>query len=163
MTATLYPSERKIVRLLLARKFGETSAAVSRLRTLRCTSREMTGTGYYLNFDAQHDSTRIDHSDDELSEDFPTRLPTPQDIVGFTLFIRNGRLAWLEGYTFGDVAWPTEPMEAWLVFGVPEADSADLYGVQNYPEHREKFTPRELFSIGRRRSAIFEYTFSEAA
>lgn len=115
MTQKLHPSERKILRLLLSRKFGERSAVVSRLRVLRCTSREMTGTGYYLNFDAQHDSTRIDHPDDELSEDFPPRLPAPQDVVGFTLFIRNGRLSWLEGYTFGDVAWPTTPMENWLL------------------------------------------------
>jgi hypothetical protein len=154
MTATLYPSERKILRLLLAQKFGGTSAIVSRLRTLRCTSREMTGTGYYLNFDAQHDSTWIDHSDDELSEDFPTRLPSPRDLVGFTLFIRNGRLSWLEGYTFGDVGWPTEPMENWLIFSAPEADVANLYGSQSVPEHRERFfTPRELFSMERRRSA----------
>jgi hypothetical protein len=115
MTATLYPSERKILRLLLAQKFGGTSAIVSRLRTLRCTSREMTGTGYYLNFDAQHDSTWIDHPDDELSVDFRTRLPPPQDLVGFTLFVRNGRLSWLEGYMFGDVRWPEEPMENWLI------------------------------------------------
>jgi hypothetical protein len=163
MTATLCPLERKILRLLLARKFGETSAVVSQFRMLRCTSRKMTGTGYFLNFDARGNSTKIDHSDDELSEDFPTRLSSPRDLVGFTLFIRNGRLSWLEGYTFGDVGWPTEPMENWLIFNAPEAEATDLYGSQSHLEHRERFTPRELFSLGRRRSAIFDYTFGEAA
>jgi hypothetical protein len=116
MTATLYPSERKIFRLLLAQKFGKKSAIVSPLRAPCCTNREMIGTGHHLNFDARHDSTWIDHSDDELSEDFRTRLPPPQDLVGFTLFIRNRRLSWLEGYTFCDAAWPEERMEKWLVF-----------------------------------------------
>ena len=115
MTATLCPLERKILKLLLARKFGETSAIVRGLGMLRCTSRKMTGTGYFLNFDTRGNSTKIDHSDDELSEDFPTRLLPPQDLVGFTLFIRNGRLSWLEGYTFGDVSWPEGPLEAWML------------------------------------------------
>ena len=129
MTATLYPLERKILRLLLAQKFGETSTIVSRLRTLRCTSRESTGTGYYLNFDARHDSTWIDLPDDELGEDFRTRLPPPQDLVGFTLFIRNGRLSWLEGYTFGDVRWPEEPLEEWVLLDTAQtgAERVDKY------------------------------------
>lgn len=147
MTATLYPSERKIIRLLLARKFGGTSAIVSRLRMLRCTSREMTGTGYYLNFDVQHDSTRIDHSDDELSEDFPTRLPTPQDIVGFTLFIRNGRLAWLEGYTFGDVAWPEEPLETWILFEAARRDAEESRKYIPFDLARDPPEPAEIWAL----------------
>jgi hypothetical protein len=32
------------------------------------------------------------------------------------LFIRDGLLASFEGYTFGDVRWPDELMEHWLIF-----------------------------------------------
>jgi hypothetical protein len=56
-----------------------------------------------------------------LSTDFETKLPSPQDLVGFTLFIDGGFMTSFEGYTFGDVRWPDEPIENWLVFDLAVA------------------------------------------
>jgi hypothetical protein len=58
----------------------------------------------------------IDRLDTELSVDLRTKLEPPQDLVGFTLFIRDGYLSSFEGYTFGDVRWPDKLMEEWLIF-----------------------------------------------
>src|SRR6185437_931599 len=118
MTAQLYDSEREIMRSLLTQKSGLGSNLLGELQTLRCTSREMTGTGYYLNF-ADADKRAPTALDDELSVGVRTRLAAPQDLVGFTLFIRNGRLSWLEGYTYGDVPWPEAPMDDWLILDQP--------------------------------------------
>ncbi len=75
----------------------------------------MTGTGYYLHFLSNGNTSEVGDINNELSESFLTTLPPPQNLVGFTLVIRRGRLDWLEGYTFGDVRWPEEPMEGWLI------------------------------------------------
>jgi hypothetical protein len=50
-----------------------------------------------------------------LSTDFGTKLPSPRDAVGFTLFINSGFMSSFEGYTFGDVQWPDEPIKDWVV------------------------------------------------
>ena len=115
MTVDFYPSERKIIRSLLIKSFGKQSKFLDQLRTLRCSARKMTGTGYYLDFLANERTAPVDNMNEELTEGLSTKLRPPQGVVGFTLFIRNGRISWFEGYTYGDVAWPDEPMEEWLI------------------------------------------------
>jgi len=143
----LFSPELRIIRTMLIKEFGSASPLLDQIASLEFDIRHMTGTGYFVHFTNAEQFLRIDKVNTELSEDLHTSLDEPADLVAFTLFIRDGFLSSFEGYTFGDVGWPTEPMENWLVFN----------------EHRERFAPRELFSMGRRRSAIFDYTFSEAA
>ena len=139
--------EMRIIRTMLIKEFGSASPLLNQIASLEFDIRHMTGTGYFVHFTNAEQLPRIDKLNTELSEDVRTSLDEPADLVAFTLFIRDGFLSSFEGYAFGDVGWPTEQMENWLIFN----------------EHRERFTPRELFSMGRRRSAIFDYTFSEAA
>ena len=108
--------ERRIIRSMLVEKFGPNSPILDRVSSLEFEARHLTGTGYYVNFSSVKDVSPINKLNTELSEDFPTTLLTPRDIVGFTLFIRDGYLSSFEGYTFGDVGWPAEPMENWLIF-----------------------------------------------
>jgi hypothetical protein len=119
MTATFAPTELKILRLLIERRFGARSAFLRRFSQLQCDNRRLTGTGYFLDL-ATPEDLKFHDIDEELSEAFSTSLPAPQDMVEFTLFIRGGRPAWLEGYTFGDVAWPDGPIDKWLNLPVPE-------------------------------------------
>ncbi len=108
--------ELRIIRSMLVEKFGPTSPLLDRISSLKFETRHMTGTGYYVNFSDPRDLPQIDKLNTELSGDLRTTLPAPLDMVGFTLFIRNGYLDSFEGYTFGDVGWPDEPMENWLIF-----------------------------------------------
>jgi hypothetical protein len=101
---------------MLVEKFGTTSPLLDRISSLKFKTRHMTGTGYYINFSNPQDLPPINTLNTELSEDLRTTLPGPRNVVGFTLFIRNGYLASFEGYTFGDVSWPDRPMENWLNF-----------------------------------------------
>jgi hypothetical protein len=113
----LKPSELelKIMSRLLAGHYGSTTQLLRQLPLLRFDARHLTGTGYYLHFDEAPALEAVACPDDEPTVFLQTRLATPCDTVGFTLFIRNGRLSSFEGYTFGDVAWPGEAMEDWLV------------------------------------------------
>jgi hypothetical protein len=112
----LSPAELRIVRSMLSQEFGLGSSLLEQAADLEVEPRHMTGTGYYAHFQQDEASARAPIANTELSEDYRTRREAPCDAVGFTLFIRNGCLNSFEGYTFGDVAWPEEPMEEWLIF-----------------------------------------------
>jgi hypothetical protein len=101
---------------MLVGKFGSSLPLLDRIPSLEFEARHMTGTGYYVDFSNAKDLPRLDTLNTELSEDLRTNLPPPCDVMGFTLFIRDGYLTSFEGYTFGDVGWPDEPMENWLIF-----------------------------------------------
>jgi hypothetical protein len=109
------PPEQRIIRSMLRAKFGPNSPLLDRIPLLGFETRHMTGTGYYVNFSNAKDLPPIDNLNIEVSEDVPTTLPSPADLVGFTLFIRDGYLTSFEGYAYGNVRWPEEPMENWLI------------------------------------------------
>jgi hypothetical protein len=107
--------EQRIIRSMLLEKFRPSTPLLDRVPSLGFETRHMTGTGYYVNFSNANDLPPIDNLNIQVSDDLSTTLPAPADLVGFTLFIRNGYLTSFEGYTYGDVRWPEEPMENWLI------------------------------------------------
>jgi hypothetical protein len=112
----LSPPELRVICTILTEEFGPTSPLLERVPSLEFKARHLTGTGYYIDFSNPTDLPPINKLNTELSQDLRTTLPAPRDIVGFTLFIRDGYPTSFEGYTFGDVPWPDEPMESWLIF-----------------------------------------------
>jgi hypothetical protein len=113
---SLSPLELRIIRSMLVEKLGATSPLLDGIRSLKFRTRRMTGTGYYVNFSNSQELPSINKLDTELSEDLRTTLQSPRDVVGFTLFIRDGYLTSLEGYAFGNTSWPEGLMENWLIF-----------------------------------------------
>jgi hypothetical protein len=109
--------ESSIIRSLISDKLGPDSRFLNQIPLLQCPKRDLTGTGYFVEFAPLPESLRADPEDTVLSTDLATRLPSPGDVVGFTLFIDGGFMSSFEGYTFGDTAWPEEPMEDWLIVG----------------------------------------------
>jgi hypothetical protein len=75
----------------------------------------MSGTGFYVDLSVSESVPRLDSVNADSSEAYKTSLAPPCDLVGFTLFIRDGCLSAFEGYTFGDVRWPDAPLENWVV------------------------------------------------
>jgi hypothetical protein len=142
----LFSPELRIIRSMLIGASGHTTPLLDQIASLTFDARHMTGTGYYLTFSNAKQLPRVDRLNTELSEDLRTMLDPPADLVGFTLFVRDGYLSSFEGYTFGDVQWPEAAMNKWLIFN----------------EHREKFTPRRLFYTSGQRNAIFDHTISRA-
>lgn len=114
--------ELRILRSILIKEFGQAAPLLERIGSLEFDNRHMTGTGYYVHFTNAEQLPCIDGLNAELSKDLRTTMREPADLVAFTLFIRDGMLSSFEGYTFGDVRWPAEPMEDWLVFDDATAD-----------------------------------------
>ena len=107
--------ELRIIRSMFIGEFGPTAPLLDQIASLKFDARHMTGTGYYVTFLNAKQLPRLDQLNTELSEDLRTSLEPPADLVGFTLFVRDGYMSSFEGYTFGDVRWPEEPMEDWLI------------------------------------------------
>lgn len=112
-------SELRIIHAIVVENLGPDSRILKQLAELRFPSRQMTGTGFYVEFDPLPAPLKADAINTAISIDLPTKLPPPQDLAGFTLFIDDGFISSFEGYTFGDVAWPKEPLDDWLKFELP--------------------------------------------
>ena len=115
---SLSRAELRIIRSLIGKNLGPESPFLNQISSLRLSVRNLTGTGYFLEFKALPEPLRADPENAVLSTDLVTRRPPPCDLVGFTLFFNGGFITSFEGYTFGDVAWPDELMEDWLIFDV---------------------------------------------
>ena len=115
---TLSPAELHIIRSMLLKKYGPHSRFLHQLSVACVENRRRTGVGVFVDLIIPGNAAHADQINTEISEDYQTVFDAPCDLVGFTLFIRNGYLSFLEGYTFGDVGWPDDPMENWLIFDV---------------------------------------------
>ena len=107
--------ERHIMHSIITQNLGADSPVLRQLPMLRFDGRNMTGTGYFMRFALLSESLRVKQVNTAISTDLPTSLSAPQDLAGFTMFIDNGLISSFEGYMFGDVKWPDEPMETWLL------------------------------------------------
>jgi hypothetical protein len=88
-------------------------------------SREMTGVGFYTNFVVPESVDRTVPQNFVLDDVFGTFTGSDTD-AGFLLFVRNGVVSCLEGFTYGDEGWPTEPrlIEAYYMHHVPPDSGA---------------------------------------
>ena len=111
----LSTTERQIIREMIIGEFGCRSAFLDQLSTAWVENREFTGHGVFVNLRLPENVAPSGRLNREVSRGYPTNLAAPADIVGFTLFIRDGCLRFLEGYTFGDVDWPGDLSTGWLV------------------------------------------------
>jgi hypothetical protein len=119
--AKLSPLEARIIEALVVKEYGRASPLLEQLAAATADKRKMTGTGYFLDLFIGPGIASWGRVNGDASDGYKTTLAPPADLVGFTLFIRDGYMSWLEGYTFGDVAWPGEPMEEWLILEPVEA------------------------------------------
>jgi hypothetical protein len=112
---TLNPTEDRIIRSIILKNFGSGAAVMRQVSALRFPARHTTGTGYYIEFEPVPEPLKARDNYAAVSLDMRTNLAPPRDLIGFTLFMVEGRISSFEGYTFGDVAWPEEPMAEWLI------------------------------------------------
>ena len=103
--------ELHIMRAMLVKEYGPDSPFLDQLAAAHVDRRQMTGVGIFVNLAIPGKIAGVDQINTEISVGYPTLLDPPGDLVGFTLFIRDGYLSFLEGYTFGSVKWPDDLME----------------------------------------------------
>jgi hypothetical protein len=100
---------RKLVAELLPRLIEGSHPALAALRAqlpyLRVTSVELTGAGFYADLEVVGNTPLAVPADFAGGYALITFAGSPGE-AGRVLFVRNGCLSMLEGYTYGDEPWP---------------------------------------------------------
>src|SRR6266404_7198818 len=106
VSADLTPLESAVLEKLLI-KHGEPFHTIRKqLAHASVSSREFTGVGFFTHFTIPSEApVRRDLDSTELG-DVGAQIRGLQDGAGFLLFVRDGVVTMLEGYTYGDAAWP---------------------------------------------------------
>jgi hypothetical protein len=101
----LTPLEESVLNLLLLRP-GEPYETIRRqLSHATVTKREFTGVGFFTEFAVPEDAPVERDLSDATLGDVAAESPSLKHGVGFVLFVRNGVVSMLEGYTY-DEDWP---------------------------------------------------------
>lgn len=70
------------------------------------TRRDFTGTGFLTTFTIPNNVPRLEPLMSFQLGDVIGKIDGVNDGVGFVLFIKNGVINYLEGYTYGEEKWP---------------------------------------------------------
>ena len=115
------------------------------LKQSRITSREFTGVGFFIHFGVD---TKLVYEDVNFEiGDVDAKIDGVQYGVGFVLFIRQGRLFMLEGYTY-DESWPENVTQYALYYMRPKTRQP-LYGenIEQYTLSYESVDERDLTAL----------------
>lgn len=99
--------ERQILDKLLAGDHPVLVALRAQAERARISRREYTGVGFFCDFDVPSDAGPLPTRSDFHVGDVNASLDGLKHGAGFVLFVRNGCLAMLEGYTYEE-PWPQE-------------------------------------------------------
>jgi hypothetical protein len=111
----LSATEKKIIHLIAVKNFGPHTLLLKQISELKFENRELTGTGYFIQFEQLPGYLKVDQIKKTASADIRTKLEPPQDVVGFSIFVDHGFIKSFEGYTYGDVTWPNKVLDNGLL------------------------------------------------
>ena len=119
------PLEDEVLKMLLDGR--DDCLAILRLQAQhsRVSSREMTGVGFFTHFDVPPEVPRVLGQPKFWLGDVYGAAENIQDGVGFVLFVTEGALSMLEGYTY-DEPWPDELRGLKLLYSTGQARDFDL-------------------------------------
>jgi hypothetical protein len=116
---TLRPLERDVLDWILRGDDPILRVLRRQLMAASISGRQLTGAGLYVDFVVPDDVPRLDESLGTKSDfAFGSVGAVFEEVnveVGFVLFVRGGRIAMLEGYTYGNEPWP-EPEGKYRLF-----------------------------------------------
>ena len=95
--------EKAVLAYLLQGDSEETQILLEQLTSSALKSRKYTGCGFFTDFDIHDKARRCERKDFELGQ---VIISLSGQDCGFLLFVREGQIAFLEGYTFGVNEWP---------------------------------------------------------
>jgi hypothetical protein len=105
----LTPLERAVMNKLLEGEDDILAALRRQLDVAKIIKRELTGVGFFLTFAIPDETRRIEGVSEAKLGDVHAEMNNLKNGASFVLYIRNGRLHMLEGYTY-DEPWPSEIM-----------------------------------------------------
>jgi hypothetical protein len=96
---------QQVLQMLLAGDDPALAILRSQLEVAKRRPRENTGVGFFIHFDVPQEAPRLPGNPSIKFGDVIAEMEGLQHGAGFVLFIDNGVLAMLEGYTY-DEPWP---------------------------------------------------------
>jgi hypothetical protein len=99
--------ERQVMDMLLFGEFEALAVLRQQLATSRIVDREMTGVGFFARFSVLDDSPLLQDRRQIVLDDVCAEIVGVKHGAGFLLFINDGKLNILEGFTY-DEPWPNE-------------------------------------------------------
>jgi hypothetical protein len=122
VSAHLTPIESAVVDKLLQMHSAFANTVREQLSHATVAKRDFSGVGFFTHFALPADApVRRDLGNAELNG-VGAEIPGVEGGAGFILFIRDGVISFLEGYTYGDTKWP----ETITKFGVHEERKRSL-------------------------------------
>jgi hypothetical protein len=83
-------------------------------------SREFTGVGFYTHYLVNPKTAISTNKKSFELTDITATISKMEDALGFVLFVRDGYISWLEGYTIALDFWPTDYSDVNLIYNYPE-------------------------------------------
>lgn len=118
LTPSLTPLEKAVMDSLLAGKHPILAALRAQLQAAAILKREFSGVGFFTTFKLPDPYPPLPSVSKNMEiGDVTAEIPGLEGGAGFILFVREGGLDFLEGYTFGTEEWPKEIKKFKLSFG----------------------------------------------
>lgn len=118
--------ERMVMEMLLTGDEPALQILADQFRTATVSSREMTGVGFYTTFMVAPQEPRLNGAKSLQLSDVSADIEGLEHGAGFVLFVKDGMINFLEGYSF-DESWPAHTDNFRLSYiGRPTRDLASL-------------------------------------
>jgi hypothetical protein len=106
---SLNPLEQAVIKKLLEGEHPILDSLRTQLAMATISSREYSGAGFFIHFTFPVNSPPLPSpfKNFEIGH-VEVKIPGPKYGVGVVLFVRNGLLDWIEGYTNGPEPWPKD-------------------------------------------------------
>lgn len=121
----LSPLEKAVLERLLAGEHPVLAALRIQAERGKLASREHTGVGVFCNFAIPRDAPRITSHKRIVFGDVHARIDGLEYGAGFLVFVIDGYLGLLEGYSFDGEPWPEVVGQFALLEGPPSAGLPD--------------------------------------
>jgi hypothetical protein len=121
MAIDLTKLEHEVMQMLLGGDHATLEILRKQLALCTAASRESTGCGFFTTFSIPTTASRLPDNDSFCFGDVSANIPCLKNGAGFVLWIRNGVLHVLEGYTY-DEPWPNQTDEFTLQYNNSQRD-----------------------------------------
>lgn len=106
MVKALDKLEMQVIKHLLAGENDKLTVLRAQSEVAIIKSKEYSGAGFYIHFEIPEEAPKLKSDYSFEIDDVAAHIAGLQNGAGFTLFIKNGVINMLEGYTFGEELWP---------------------------------------------------------
>jgi hypothetical protein len=120
--------ERTILNALLTGELPELSVLRDQAQAATVEERKFTGVGFFTTLSIPPEVARLNAPGRRVISDVGAELADLKNGAGFLLFIQDGQLDFLEGFTY-DEPWPAKlELQRWYYLHHAEPGSAQLAG-----------------------------------